>query len=146
MMDFSKVLSRNLYTMDWYKEASSFLKNMQDEKQRQEDELWQNQRKVYMDQLSEEVKLLEEHNNDNEREFIAFIFDKFPPKHRAEAEWKHLLPNEEVEDNNTWKKTMMRLVTIYHPDRVDKSVQGNKYHVLCEEITKALTNRYNRFK
>ena len=132
--------------MEWYKEASTFLKNMQDDKQRQEDELWQNQRKVYMDQLTEEMRALELHKTDTNQEFLIFLFAKFPPKHRAESEWKHLLPKKGLDECGTWKKAMMKLVTIYHPDRVDRAVHSDKYHVLCEEITKELTNRYQRFK
>jgi len=148
VMEYSKVMSRNLYAMEWYKEASTFLKNMQDDQQRQEDELWQNKRKVFMDQLTEELKTLELHKCDSNQEFLIFLFAKFPPKHRAESEWRHLLPQKEVNDydSGTWKKTMMKLVTIYHPDRVDRAVHSDKYHVLCEEITKELTNRYQRFK
>merc|ERR1712192_146182 len=124
MGEYSKVMSRNLYTMEWFKEASAFLKNMQDDQQRQEDELWQNKRKVFMDQLTEEMKELELHKNDTNQDLLIFLFAKFPPKHRAETEWKHLLPEGTVHDYDTgiWKKTMMKLVTIYHPDRVDRAV------------------------
>jgi len=145
VMELSKVMSRNLYTMDWYKDATKFLKDMQDEKQKQEDELWQNKRKVFMEQLSDEVKELVLHEGDTDRQFLVFLFAKFPPKHRQEVEWKHLVPEGE-DDGLSMKKTMMKLVTIYHPDRVDKTVHSGKYHVLCEEITKELTNRYSRLK
>jgi len=147
VMDLSKVIymNRNLYSLDWYKDATKFLKGMQDEKQRQEDELWQNQRKVYMEELSEEVRTLQSHENDSHHQFLVFLFDKFPPKHRQDGEWKHLVPKKE-DDGQSMKKTMMKLVTIYHPDRVDKTVHSSKYHVLCEEITKELTKRYNLLK
>jgi len=145
VMDLSKVMTKNLYTEDWYRDATKFFKDMQDEKQRKEDELWQNQRKVFMDQLSEEVKELKSHEEDTDRQFLVFLFGKFPPKHRQESEWKHLVPKDE-DDGMSMKKRMMKLVTIYHPDRVDKTVHSSKYHVLCEEITKELTNRYNMLK
>ena len=145
VMELSKVMNGNMYTLDWYKDATKFLKDMQDEKQKQEDELWQNQRKVFMDQLSDEVKLLQSHEGDTHCQFLIFLFEKFPPKHRQVDEWKHLVP--EGEDNGiSMKKRMMKLVTIYHPDRVDKTIHSSKYHVLCEEITKVLTNRYNCLK
>ena len=41
---------------------------------------------------------------------------------------------------------MVRLVTIYHPDKLDKEVHGEKYHVLCEQITMELTRRYTNLK
>ena len=145
VIELSKVMNGNLYTVDWYKDATKFLKDMQDEKQKQEDELWQNQRKMFMDQLSDEVKLLQLHEGDTNHQFLLFLFDKFPPKHRQVNEWKHLVP-EGGDDGISMKKRMMKLVTIYHPDRVDKTIHSSKYHVLCEEITKVLTNRYNCLK
>ena len=99
-----------------------------------------------MDQLTDEMRALELHKTDTNQEFLIFLFAKFPPKHRAESEWKHLLPKKGLDECGTWKKAMMKLVTIYHPDRVDRAVYSDKYHVLCEEITKELTNRYQRFK
>ena len=45
-----------------------------------------------------------------------------------------------------WKKALMRLVTVYYPDRINKVTYTDKYHVLCEEITKELTKRYNQLK
>jgi hypothetical protein len=41
---------------------------------------------------------------------------------------------------------MQKLVYFYHTDRVSKGDHGLKYYVLCEEIVKVVTNRYNRMK
>ena len=43
-------------------------------------------------------------------------------------------------------KTMLKLVTIYHSDKVDIGEHGEKYKVLCEQITMELTKRYNILK
>ena len=41
---------------------------------------------------------------------------------------------------------MMKLVTVYYPDKVDKEEHGEKYHVFCEQITMELTKRHNTLK
>ena len=97
-----------------------------------------------MEELKDELKLLKEKKNDCHRYFIAFLFAKMPPKHRKEAEWHHLLAK--GEEKKVWKKVIMKLCTIYHLDRVDKALYSEKYYVLCEEVTKELTFRYNTFK
>ena len=38
------------------------------------------------------------------------------------------------------------VVVIYHPDHVDKDLHTEKYYVLCEEVTKEWTFRYNNLK
>ena len=145
VMELSKVIGyeRNLHSMDWFKLAASLLKEIQDESQKKEDEEWTNKRKVFVEQLSDELKMLKEHEDDDHEDLVIFLFDKMPPKHRPEGEWKHML--QEGQENG-WKKCLMKLVTVYHPDRVDKATHTDKYHVLCEEITKELTKRYNQLK
>ena len=73
---------------------------------------------------------------------------KFPPKHRQKGDWKHLVPKDDADtdDGMSMMKRMLELITIYRPDWVDKTFPSSKYHVLCEEITKELTNRFNRLK
>lgn len=44
------------------------------------------------------------------------------------------------------KKALSKLILLYHPDHVDIKEHGGKYFVLCEEITKALTKKYEFFK
>ena len=41
---------------------------------------------------------------------------------------------------------MTRLITVYHPDKLDKEVHGEKYQVLCEQITMELTKRLTSLK
>ena len=43
------------------------------------------------------------------------------------------------------KTVFRKLVIVYHPDRVDKNKRGEKYHVLCEEITSELSRKYSRY-
>ena len=121
-MDYSKLMPQfgNMHTKDWFKEASQHLQKIQEEAQLEEDELWQNKRKVYLEELQEEMEWLKEHENDRDGGFVKLLLEKFPPKHREEEEWRKLVPEEDEEDQEPrggWKKFMMKMVTVYHPDR-----------------------------
>jgi len=99
-----------------------------------------------MDHLSTEVKELKLHEGETDRQFLIFLFGKFPPKYRQKGDWKHLVPKDDADDDMSMMKRMLELITLYRPDWVDKTFPSSKYHVLCEEITKELTNRFNRLK
>ena len=146
VMNFSKVIGRNLYQTDWYREAASMLREVQEAEQAKEDNEWQNRRKVALGKLSKELKLLAEFSKKNDRGLVEALFTTFPPKHRADEGWKKLLPEDLGDEDVGWKNLFRKMVIIYHPDRVDKAKLGEKYHVLCEEITTELNRRYSQYK
>ena len=145
VMNYSKVIGRNLYQTDWYREAASMLKEVQEAEQAKEDNEWQNRRKVALAKLSKELKVLAEFSKKSERGLVEALFATFPPKHRADEGWKKLLPEDLGDDAIEWKTVFRKMVIIYHPDRVDKTKLGEKYHVLCEEITSELNRRYSKY-
>ena len=146
VMNFSEVIGRNLYQTDWYKEAAIMLRELQEQEQAKEDSEWQNRRKVALVQLTEELKKLAEFSKKNDRGLVKALFDTFPPEHRADESWRNLLPDDKEDGEIGWKNLFRKLVVIYHPDRVDKAKLGEKYHVLCEEITAELNRRYSQYK
>ena len=145
VMNYSKEISRNLYQSDWYREAATMLKELQAADQAKEDNEWQNRRKAALGKLTKEVKQLAEFSKKNNRGFVEALFATFPPKHRADEEWRKILPEDLEEDDDGWKNVFRKLVIVYHPDRVDKNKRGEKYHVLCEEITSELSRKYSRY-
>ena len=71
-----------------------------------------------------------------------------PPKKK-----KHALPRKlpklsdgQEKYNKAMKDLFKKAVVHYHPDRSEPDVNGVKWKVLCEEICKVLTGRYERFK
>jgi len=150
VLDLSGTLERNMYTFTWFTDASQMLQDLQDEVRKVEEEKWNNHRKIYLEQLKVELKKNGEKNSATHIDYIKFVLAEFPPKHRPETEWtkyKTGVKDPVCGDSMTeMKKTMMKLVTIYHPDRVQADVHGEKYLVLCEELTKSLTYRYNCLK
>ena len=75
-------MNRNLYSTDWYREASALLKELQDEAQEREDKEWQSRRKVALDQLGEELAQLEQFAKGSHKQLVENLFQTFPPKHR----------------------------------------------------------------
>ncbi len=79
------------------------------------------------------------HTHDSVDQLRKFLLTKFPPRHLRN------IPGAD-DSLGTNFKTVQKLIYFYHTDRVSKEEQGLKYFVLCEEITKLLTSRYNRLK
>ena len=146
VMRFSDVINRNHYEADWYKEAATMLRELQEQEQSKEDSEWQNRRKAALAQLTEELKQLAEFSEKNDRGLVEALFQTFPPEHRPDESWRMLLPGDKGDGEIGWKNLFKKLVVIYHPDRVDKAKLGEKYHVLCEEITIVLNRRYSKYK
>ena len=146
VMRFSDVINRNHYEADWYKEAATMLRELQEQEQSKEDSEWQNRRKAALAQLTEELKQLAEFSEKNDRGLVEALFQTFPPRHRPDESWRKLLPGDKEDGEIGWKNLFRKLVVIYHPDRVDKAKLGEKYHVLCEEITSELNRRYSKYK
>merc|ERR1712059_71613 len=134
---------KNIHAEEWYKEATKLYQEIQDEAVKKEESKWEHKRKGFMAELEEEMKLLKSHSNDRNKELVEFLFEKFPPVHRTNEEWKQIAADGEEKG---WKKSLMKLVTVYHPDRVNVEKYGGKYHVLCEEICKVLTEKYTSMK
>ena len=145
VMTLSQILGqdKNLHTMEWFNLATSLLREIQEEAQKKEDAEWNNKRKVVLEEVKEELAKLEEHEKDKDDDLVKFLFEQMPPKHRPEEEWRPLAEESEEKD---WKKVMRKLVTVYHPDRVDKEKHGDKYYVLCEKVCQELTKRYECYK
>ena len=146
VMKYSAELGRNLYESEWYREAAKMLKDLQAADQAKENNEWQKRRKDALGKLTKEMKQLEDFSKKSNRGFVEALFATFPPKHRANEEWRKVLPENDEEDDDVWKNVFRKLVTIYHPDKVDKASQGEEYHVLCEEITSELSRRYSQYK
>jgi len=143
VMTLSQVLTKNLHSLDWFNLATTLLKEIQEQVQKKEDEEWNNKRKVVMEEIKEELAKLKAHEKDTDQALVDFLFSELPPRHRPEKEWR---PLQEETEGKDWKKVMARLVSVYHPDRVDKAKYDDKYHVLCEEVCKELTKRYTVYK
>ncbi len=81
------------------------------------------------------------HHYDTVEELRKFLLTTFPPKHL-----RSVPTAADDTSGESDKKVLQKLVCFYHTDRVNKEEHGLKYYVLCEEIAKVVTNRYNEMK
>ncbi len=102
---------------------------------------------VWLQELKPDLKKLEEANSTycgNDTGFIQHIYKTFPPKNKH-----HKLPAAaklEAMDRLEVKKVLQKAVLHYHPDKVDAEKHGIKWKLLCEDITKQFTRRYECYK
>ena len=117
---------------------------IRDEEIRAEESKWENERKKHLEKVQEDVKEIAAREDGDLKDLCEYIFEKHPPKHIAE--FKSKKPDFTDMGYNTGKRPLQKMVTLYHPDRVDMAKNGAEYFVLCEEITKVLNKRYNDMK
>ena len=73
--------------------------------------------------------------------FVKFLFANFPPKYKEKAKVPELGQTHQV-----IKKAYIKLSTFYHPDKIDNEMNGEKYKVFCEEISKLVNSRYAQMR
>ena len=95
---------------------------------------------MYVKQLDFELKQLEAAAHNTDEDFLDFLFSTFPPVHREKCKKPAVIPGSGM------KKVYIKLSMYYHPDKVDTTVHGRKYQVLCEEIAKVVNARYANMK
>jgi len=148
-MDTAKVMmlerNINLYDFSWYSEVADGYNQLQGEKIRREDEEWMKEKAPLLEDpfVKLALKSLEDHSEDTDEEFAKFLFGFLPPKHRDDCESVKASLDKGFEENK--KKMLQKMVTFWHPDRVKKQ-DDLKHYIICEEVTKHLTNRYNLLK
>ena len=90
--------------------------------------------------IKAELMQLEGAKEMSDKEFVAFLFSTFPPKHRDD----YRLPA--MSSRSSTRTAFIRLSNYYHPDKINTSIHGQEYKVLCEEIAKNLNARFAKFK
>ena len=76
---------------------------------------------------------------------LQHVYQHHKPK---DERWKlGEIPKRDSDEYSSEMKSMFRNAVVhYHPDRAKPDVNGKKWKVLCEEITKVFSNRYESFK
>lgn len=121
----------------WYKECATGLAEIQKHSVLEEEKRKDKERQETLKLLKKEMEELNKHTKDS-NDLLKFVYKKFPPKNP-----KHVLA-EGYEKN--LKKALCHAIQHYHPDKIMVEEHGIKWKVLCEEITKRLTNKYESWK
>jgi len=142
---------RTFYNRLWYTRTRDSLNEFQQEAVRRDDEAKQKERQKYLDQLKDEIKLLDE-NKELLGDLIDTVLANFPPKNEKKfkdadkKELKEIIERDDYAENGRKKKLLLKFLSDYHPDRNLADTYGKKWEVLSEEITKRVTNFYERLK
>ena len=92
-------------------------------------------------QLEEKLKQIENIAKKESGNFVEVLFKTFPPIHQHVGKRMNLL------HLKTTKKIQLRkLISLYHPDKIDKAKHGDKYYNSCEKITAKLNVMYSNYK
>ena len=129
--------------LDWYKDCHRILERYQAEVVQQESEKWQEERKPHLKALEKEISELNRVSKTGDKALLTHVYTDHPPKDPTQK--LDEFPDVNDDDYSSGMKNLFRKAVIhYHPDRAGK--HGDKWKVLCEEISKVLTNRYERYK
>ena len=126
---------RTFNTKDWYKDCSQALERYQKETVQREESKWQEERKPYLEELKLELKGLQEAFDEGYVVFVKYVYSTHPPKN----------PNHTLTGDGSTKKSVRMALIHYHTDKINKS-EDTKWYVLCEEICKMLSQKYEKLK
>ena len=111
----------------------------------QETDKWNKERESYLKELKEDLEKLGKKARESDEALLKHVYKKHPPK-------KEIFKLGAIPEigSDTYRKDMKALfrnaVIHYHPDKVDVHKDGLAWKVLCEEISKHLSSRYESFK
>ncbi|ESO85394.1 hypothetical protein LOTGIDRAFT_154889 [Lottia gigantea] len=128
---------------EWYKTATSGLAKYQQEEITKEEVKYQEERKVIMTKIKDQINELEtKFKTSGKLQFLEFVYKNYPPKNK-----KHKLAEiPYIPELQQIKKFYQKVVVHYHPDKVDIKKHGMEWKVLSEEIVKILTRQYEHYK
>ena len=129
--DYSKQL--------WFNEALGLYHELRSKKDKEIEEVVHKERGPVLEELKTELELLESSESFGLTKFIDFLFENFPIKHKKVSKKPEVVQGCE-------KKACIMLSALYHPDKVNVETHGEKYKVLCEEISKKINKRLGCMK
>jgi len=135
---------RTFGSESWFKDARQTLDRYQQEVVRQEDQVWNEERVQYVEELKEELQTMKDKQTEGKTVYLKYVYEKYPPRWKS-AKVPDCFPDESC-DMQEWKPLFKNAVIQYHPDKVDVEAEGKKWKVLCEEIFKILSSFYEMTK
>ena len=126
---------RTFNTKDWYQNCSQAVERYQKEIVRREEYSWQEQRKPFIEELKPQLDDLTKAFDKGYVMLLKHIYSVHPPKN----------PQHTMIDGGKTKKAVKMSLLHYHTDKLKKE-DDMKWYVLCEEICKLLTQKYELLK
>ena len=126
---------RTFNTKDWYQDCSQAVERYQKEVVQREEYKWQEERKPFITVLKPELDDLTKAFEEGYVMLLKHVYSKHPPKN----------PDHTLVDDGKTKKAVKMALMHYHTDKQNKE-EDMKWYVLCEEICKMLTQKYEQLK
>lgn len=132
-------LSPKLPGGTWFMEAKKAIEARRAQMKAKEDSEWYQRRQPIYEKIKDIIDEIHTKSTLQARPLVTWIMATHPPK--TEGSLPNLeRPSSEVSDS----RLVLEAVRRYHPDK--NSAFGEEWHVLSEEITKALNNCFGRLK
>lgn len=130
-------ISPKLPSGTWFTEAKVAIEARRAKMKAQEDSEWYKRRQPIYERMKDVIDEIHRKSVLDARPLVTWIMATHPPK--TEGNFPNL-EKSEVSDN----RLVLEAVRRYHPDK--NSSFGEDWHVVSEEITKALNNCFGRMK
>ena len=125
---------RTFENQTWFIQAKAVVAAYQARKVMEEQKVWEQERQPYMEALKDTLAKLQAANT-SLMDLLTYIYANHPPKKEGQA-------MKAGQEHTILKHAILH----YHPDKQNKEEHGREWFVLCEEISKLLTNRFNHLK
>lgn len=135
---------KNVSTERWYIKAMTCLEEIRKEIIKKEDEEIEKKNEKYIKELELEIKALDKETEKyNKREKTLYDYLTYLINNHIPEKKKPLTVNIDECDNNQ-KKTLLKLIKFYHPDKNGDENDKKKYEL--QEVSKRLNNIYCTMK
>ena len=122
------------FPIDWFEESKKFVEAFQSRINK--DETQNKEKEEALSEMKEDLQKLKELMKLRVEEFVEEVY----------ATWPSKVPGAKFKSSLSKKKMLIRALSHYHPDKVDKEVHGKKWYYFSAEITKCLNERYTTEK
>ncbi|XP_041461040.1 uncharacterized protein LOC121412197 [Lytechinus variegatus] len=125
---------RNFHNVDWFEESKKYIEEFQKRLDKGSEE--NKEKDAALADMKADLDKLKGFSNLSPEEYVVTLYKTWPPK----------APGATLNEKLATKKLLLKAISHYHPDKVDKEVHGKKWYYFTEEITKCLNDVYMKQK
>ncbi|CAI5535470.1 unnamed protein product [Closterium sp. Naga37s-1] len=128
---------RTLALSPWYSASVRAIDRHQAKVRRQEEQRREQERGPLLAKLKLELETLSKMSESGWKQLLTHVYSKYPPKN---GNGNYKCPSLNVDDA---KVSLRTAILHYHPDK--NGEHGDRWKILCEEVTKCLNSKYAVF-
>ena len=132
------VMSPRIKQSDWYKYSLEKVQEHQEKVVQEEKVEYEKSREHIVQRLKIKINKLSEEANKSAESFLMFLYNEYAHPDLT----RNIIPNLDTKEHV--KQSLKKAILHYHPD--NNVAHGEDWKVLCDEICKHLTCKYECFK